>query len=141
MISHLKRKHDYNPDAEEVPAKKVKPEQQQQPSIRTYVKKESADEMIAREAAFHGASFRYLTESPLIKNGLLSHGYSQSKSVTTIGNMVNRCAESKKDITKAKIQSICGADGKFSATLYMMTKKKPLYRNSIQKSCIVTKGV
>ena len=68
--------------------------------------------MIAREAAFHGASFRYLTESPLIKNGLQSHGYSQPKSVTIIGNMVNCCAESKKDITKAKIQAICGADWK-----------------------------
>ena len=52
--------------------------------------------------------------------------------------MVNRCAESKKDITKAKIQAICGADGKFSATLdeWSSHGKKKRYLNI----CLHQKG-
>ena len=51
--------------------------------ILTFVKKESTDDIIAREAATHGASFRYLTESPLIRDGLRSHGFDPPKKKDT----------------------------------------------------------
>ena len=112
---HLKSKHGIEEDSKQSEeAQKKRPKQQ---TISNFVVKKPVEEVISIEAAMYGASYRYLTLSPVIKKGLEGFGYIQPRSVTTIANMVHKHGEEKRGLLKAELQRLAKDDHRFGLIL------------------------
>ena len=73
-----------------------------QSTIKPFAVRNKVEDIIAKEATL-GASYSYITKSPMIKGGLSAHGYSQPKSTTTVSKYVEQSAEDEKAKVKASL--------------------------------------
>ena len=115
MKSHLKSKHDVNIDDIEISVENEiqKSDSGASSSFKTntldkFVVRESVDEKISREASQLNATFRYLSKSPLIKQGLSSLGFQDKvpKTHRSVARMVHKSAEKHREIVRIKLKRL-----------------------------------
>jgi hypothetical protein len=74
--------------------------------LDAYVKKESFEDKIAKEAAKYGATFCYLSRSELVKKALSIDGLNQPFDGSSVRKLVHKCAIKKKEEVKEEIEEM-----------------------------------
>ena len=98
-----------------------------------FVQRESAEEMISREASQFNATFRYLARSILIKAGMGAKGYQDKapRSHPTVKRMVHKSAEQHREKLRIKLKRLVNKGQRFCIVIdeWTCTNKQRRYQN------------